>query len=84
MFTHLEDIVEHKRNYCKLRFACKCGPRTNYDVALARSKPHLLCKSCHVAFADPWELLWHAQSEHKLDIFVEEKEEEDDEEFNED
>jgi uncharacterized CHY-type Zn-finger protein len=29
MFTNLSDIVDHKRNYCKLRFACKCGPKAS-------------------------------------------------------
>ncbi len=32
MFTSVSDIIDHKKNYCKLRFACKCGPRTNYDI----------------------------------------------------
>ena len=26
IFTNLNDIIEHKKFYCKLRFACKCGP----------------------------------------------------------
>jgi uncharacterized CHY-type Zn-finger protein len=24
MFTELGELLEHKRNYCKLRFTCKC------------------------------------------------------------
>ena len=35
MFTNLPDIVEHKKNYCKLRFACKCGPRINLKAKTA-------------------------------------------------
>ena len=26
MFTNIFDMVDHKKNYCKLRFMCKCGP----------------------------------------------------------
>ncbi len=38
MFTALNDIIDHKKNYCKLRFACKCGPRTNYDIISTMNK----------------------------------------------
>jgi uncharacterized CHY-type Zn-finger protein len=24
MFTELNDLLDHKRSYCKLRFTCKC------------------------------------------------------------
>lgn len=27
VFSNLVDIIAHKRSYCKLRFACKCGPK---------------------------------------------------------
>ena len=29
MFRNIVDIINHKRHYCKLRFACKCLPSPN-------------------------------------------------------
>ena len=28
MFRNIVDIINHKRHYCKLRFACKCSSST--------------------------------------------------------
>ena len=82
LFTTLTDIIDHKKNYCKLRFACKCGPPNNNLLPhqpQLQSKPllssqtvSLLCSSCEKGFSDPMDLMVHVQAEHSVNIFEEE------------
>ena len=35
MFSDLVDMMEHKRDYCKLRFTCKCDTLSDEAIAQA-------------------------------------------------
>ena len=38
MFRNIVDIINHKRHYCKLRFACKCSSSTANLALLKEGK----------------------------------------------
>ncbi|XP_017121939.1 G-box-binding factor isoform X2 [Drosophila elegans] len=69
-FGELSELLDHKKSYCKLRFTCKCQ-----DVAFAASaktpptSAKLLCAVCKDAFANPWDLMVHAQAAHMVNIY---------------
>ncbi|TDG52928.1 hypothetical protein AWZ03_000471 [Drosophila navojoa] len=67
-FSELSELLDHKKSYCKLRFTCKCQ-----DVAFAAKTPptgaKLLCAVCKDAFANPWDLMVHAQAAHMVNIY---------------
>ncbi|XP_031366815.1 uncharacterized protein LOC102680125 isoform X3 [Apis dorsata] len=67
MFTDLGELLEHKRNYCKLRFTCKC--HTFNGTAPRDSTTALLCVLCKVSFPSAWELMVHAQAAHMINIY---------------
>ncbi|KAL2712782.1 hypothetical protein V1478_017737 [Vespula squamosa] len=67
MFTDLGELLEHKRNYCKLRFTCKC--HTFNGAAPRDSTTALLCVLCKVSFPTAWELMVHAQAAHMINIY---------------
>ncbi|XP_054274205.1 RNA-binding protein Raly-like [Macrosteles quadrilineatus] len=70
MFTELQELVEHKKTYCKLRFTCKC---TTTNGAYAKSPGHdtaaLLCVQCKDSFLSAWDLMEHVQAAHMLNIY---------------
>ncbi|KAG5313560.1 HNRPC protein, partial [Pseudoatta argentina] len=67
MFTELGELLEHKRNYCKLRFTCKC--HTFNGAAPRDSTTALLCVLCKLSFPSAWELMVHAQAAHMINIY---------------
>ncbi|KAI4477748.1 hypothetical protein M0804_012576 [Polistes exclamans] len=67
MFSDLGELLEHKRNYCKLRFTCKC--HTFNGAAPRDSTTALLCVLCKVSFPTAWELMVHAQAAHMINIY---------------
>ncbi|XP_048510805.1 uncharacterized protein LOC105688785 isoform X1 [Athalia rosae] len=68
MFTDLGELLEHKRNYCKLRFTCKCHT-FNGATPKGDSTAALLCVLCKDAFPSAWELMVHAQAAHMINIY---------------
>lgn len=68
MFTDLGELLEHKRNYCKLRFTCKCHT-FNGATPKGDSTASLLCVLCKDAFPSAWELMVHAQAAHMINIY---------------
>ncbi|XP_025836163.1 heterogeneous nuclear ribonucleoprotein C isoform X2 [Agrilus planipennis] len=71
MFTELQELLEHKKTYCKLRFTCKCDAyngdkRMNGDD---QSSASLLCVQCKDSFQNSWDLMVHAQAAHMLNIY---------------
>ncbi|EEB19254.1 hypothetical protein Phum_PHUM564000 [Pediculus humanus corporis] len=70
MFTELQDLLDHKKAYCKLRFTCKCNiingvksPSSRKDAAA------LLCVQCKDAFISAWDLMVHVQAAHMVNIY---------------
>ena len=41
MFTDLVDMLDHKRDYCKLRFTCKCDLLNEEECDCDASTPEL-------------------------------------------
>ncbi|KAJ8684201.1 hypothetical protein QAD02_019993 [Eretmocerus hayati] len=69
MFTDLSELLEHKRDYCKLRFTCKCHTLNNGGPAPGNSATSLMCINCKDSFPSAWELMVHAQAIHMLNIY---------------
>ncbi|XP_014207731.1 heterogeneous nuclear ribonucleoprotein C-like [Copidosoma floridanum] len=67
MFTDLGELLEHKRDYCKLRFTCKC--HTFNGATPRNSMASLLCVLCKDPFPSAWELMVHAQAAHMINIY---------------
>ena len=63
MFSDLVDMLDHKRDYCKLRFTCKC------EDEQVDNPPVLTCNTCGQDFTDPWDLMEHVQDVHTLNIY---------------
>ncbi|KAF4522618.1 hypothetical protein B566_EDAN003600 [Ephemera danica] len=77
MFTDLQELLEHKKSYCKLRFTCKCHVHNgikptsecNGNGELAESEAALLCVQCKDSFSSAWDLMVHVQAAHMLNIY---------------
>ncbi|XP_059477455.1 uncharacterized protein LOC132197883 [Neocloeon triangulifer] len=79
MFTELQELLEHKKTYCKLRFTCKCslinGLKPAGELFNGASETEgsgvacLLCVQCKDAFHSPWDLMVHVQAAHMLNIY---------------
>lgn len=76
MFTELQELLEHKKTYCKLRFTCKCdsynGNGTNDKSKIngdEQSSAALLCVQCKDVFHNAWDLMVHAQAAHMVNIY---------------
>ncbi|KAF2883867.1 hypothetical protein ILUMI_22306, partial [Ignelater luminosus] len=75
MFTELQELLDHKKTYCKLRFTCKCD---SYNGTNDKSKINgdehssaaaLLCVQCKDVFHNAWDLMVHAQAAHMVNIY---------------
>uniref|UniRef100_A0A8D8PZG8 Heterogeneous nuclear ribonucleoprotein C n=1 Tax=Cacopsylla melanoneura TaxID=428564 RepID=A0A8D8PZG8_9HEMI len=71
MFSELQELLDHKKTYCKLRFTCKC---TVLDSITSRGTGDdrgnlLLCVQCKDTFDTAWDLMQHAQSAHMIHIY---------------
>ncbi|XP_067013987.1 uncharacterized protein [Anabrus simplex] len=72
MFTDLQELLDHKKTYCKLRFTCKC-----HTLNGVKSKPSgdelasamLLCVLCKDSFQSAWDLMVHVQAAHMMNIY---------------
>ncbi|XP_043230199.1 uncharacterized protein LOC122385774 isoform X2 [Amphibalanus amphitrite] len=76
MFRSLSDLLHHKRDYCKLRFACKCSHETHQTPSLCsvaaapdEASSALLCGLCTEPFLTAWLLLEHFQTTHSVEIY---------------
>ncbi|GLV45582.1 uncharacterized protein CBL_02602 [Carabus blaptoides fortunei] len=78
LFTEIQDLLEHKKTYCKLRFTCKCRSTNGYSENCKapsdsaddqHSFAALLCVQCKDSFHNAWDLLAHAQTAHMLNIY---------------
>ncbi|XP_043286255.1 uncharacterized RNA-binding protein C3H8.09c isoform X2 [Venturia canescens] len=67
IYTDLGELLEHKRNYCKVRFTCKC--HSINDALPKDSTTALLCVLCKDSFPSAWELMVHAQAAHMINIY---------------
>lgn len=72
MFTELQELLDHKKTYCKLRFTCKCHTLNGVkakppgeDLASAM----LLCVLCKDSFQSAWDLMVHVQAAHMMNIY---------------
>nr|XP_018906872.1 PREDICTED: uncharacterized protein LOC109036906 isoform X2 [Bemisia tabaci] len=75
MFTELQDLLEHRKTHCKLRFTCKCRTTENSSPTNAQlesereAKASLLCVQCKDSFQCAWDLMVHVQAAHMLNIY---------------
>jgi len=85
LFNDIVDMLEHKRVYCKMRFTCKCDDSqcsgagevkttsTNkgfQEETTSRGKRvHLKCSQCKEVFSSAWDLMFHAQNAHAVNIY---------------
>ncbi|KAI5735353.1 hypothetical protein M8J77_017279 [Diaphorina citri] len=73
LFSDLQDLLEHKKTYCKLRFTCKCTTLldsiTSRGTGDDRGGGLLLCVQCKDTFDTAWDLLVHAQAAHMIHIY---------------
>ncbi|XP_037085939.1 uncharacterized protein LOC119106400 isoform X2 [Pollicipes pollicipes] len=69
MYRSLADLLQHKRDYCKLRFACKCTHETQQLPRSDEVGSMLLCGLCTESFMTAWMLIEHFQSTHSVDIY---------------
>ncbi|RZF44101.1 hypothetical protein LSTR_LSTR004473 [Laodelphax striatellus] len=79
MFTELQELMDHKKSYCKLRFTCKCsvtnGPITKPGMKPDQDTPSdstvsLMCVQCKDSFfGNAWDLMVHVQAAHMLNIY---------------
>ncbi|XP_046389816.1 uncharacterized protein LOC124158652 isoform X2 [Ischnura elegans] len=73
MFTELQELLDHKRTYCKLRFTCKChtlnGVKNKGSDHGNESGAALLCVLCKDSFSSAWDLMVHVQAAHMLNIY---------------
>lgn len=73
MFTELQELLDHKKTYCKLRFTCKChtlnGVKTKSSGEDLSSSAMLLCVLCKDSFQSAWDLMVHVQAAHMMNIY---------------
>ncbi|XP_043230202.1 uncharacterized protein LOC122385775 [Amphibalanus amphitrite] len=69
MFGDVMDMLDHKRSYCKLRFACKCGEHTTTAKSSSRTSSSLVCALCKESFSSAWDLMVHFQTAHTVNIY---------------
>ncbi|XP_072400071.1 uncharacterized protein [Diabrotica undecimpunctata] len=69
LFSELQELLEHKKTYCKLRFTCKCDSNKSKSPDDANTSASLLCVQCKDAFQNAWDLMVHAQAAHMLNIY---------------
>lgn len=70
MFSELQELVEHKKSYCKLRFTCKCHTFNGVKPKSPGEEPAaLLCVLCKDSFTSAWDLMVHVQAAHMLNIY---------------
>ncbi|KAL4147848.1 hypothetical protein QTP88_002186 [Uroleucon formosanum] len=77
MFTELQGLLDHKKEYCKLRFTCKCNNSVKPNFNNNNKWPgnlndgclSLVCVQCKESFDSAWDLMVHAQSAHLLNVY---------------
>ncbi|XP_046997641.1 RNA-binding protein Raly-like [Schistocerca americana] len=69
MFTELQELLEHKKTYCKLRFTCKCHTLADNKSPGEDGTVGLLCAQCKDVFPSAWDLMVHVQAAHMLNIY---------------
>ncbi|BES98176.1 RNA Hypothetical protein protein [Nesidiocoris tenuis] len=68
MFSELQELLEHKKDFCKLRFTCKCSS-INGNVKDTDDGVALTCVQCKERFGSAWDLMVHVQAAHMLNIY---------------
>lgn len=97
LFDDLVDMLDHKKNYCKMRFTCKCEEKDDAcsekdcggrikelpssqsgvcDMTISKGKRVCLrCSQCKKTFTGAWDLMFHVQNAHGINIYnLDEKE----------
>jgi len=88
LFNDLVDMLEHKKNYCKMRFTCRCEQKEEGENALPQKaitdasntgceppptsgkRVCLRCSQCKETFTGAWDLMFHAQNAHCINIYT--------------
>uniref|UniRef100_A0A6A7FWZ0 Basic-leucine zipper transcription factor O n=1 Tax=Hirondellea gigas TaxID=1518452 RepID=A0A6A7FWZ0_9CRUS len=68
LFSNLADFIEHRKQYCKLRFTCKCSSFTLQN-GVQQESAALMCALCKENFSSSWDLMVHAQAAHMVNIY---------------
>ncbi|KAB7493673.1 Zinc finger protein, partial [Armadillidium nasatum] len=66
LFSNLSDFLDHRKQYCKLRFTCKCS---SFNGSNRDESASLMCALCKENFASAWDLMVHAQAAHMVNIY---------------
>lgn len=72
LFSELDELLQHKKTYCKLRFACKCNRLsgiTDRNCNGIEDKISLLCHECKDSFESAWDLIVHVQAAHMMNVY---------------
>jgi len=91
LFNDLVDMLDHKKNYCKMRFTCRCesgnaqheseiqcqnsisynsGREEGSGDGVGQGKRVFLkCTHCKEVFSGAWDLMFHVQNAHSLNIY---------------
>nr|CAD7442008.1 unnamed protein product [Timema bartmani] len=75
MFTELQELLDHKKTYCKLRFTCKCHKLNSIKTKSSGGggeelcSAMLLCVLCKDSFHSAWDLMVHVQAAHMMNIY---------------
>jgi len=89
LFNDLVDMLDHKKNYCKMRFTCRCEQKEEgedcapqkaiaaiTDTSGSEPPPSsgkrvcLRCSQCKETFSGAWDLMFHAQNAHCINIYT--------------
>ncbi|XP_024085581.1 uncharacterized protein LOC106663450 [Cimex lectularius] len=68
MFSELAELLEHKKEFCKLRFTCKCST-LNGSLKDVEEGVALTCVQCKERYESAWDLMVHVQAAHMLNIY---------------
>nr|XP_024217066.1 RNA-binding protein Raly [Halyomorpha halys] len=68
MFTELQELLDHKKEFCKLRFTCKCSVLNGSSKDIEEGVT-LTCVQCKEPFSSAWDLMVHVQAAHMLNIY---------------
>ncbi|XP_075229071.1 RNA-binding protein Raly isoform X2 [Lycorma delicatula] len=71
MFAELQELLDHKKTYCKLRFTCKCNIINGTVIKNQQGDDivSLMCVQCKDSFPSAWDLMVHVQAAHMLNIY---------------
>ncbi|XP_077982664.1 uncharacterized protein LOC144437575 isoform X2 [Glandiceps talaboti] len=74
-FTDVDELQEHKKQGCALKFVCKCATKTDVNNQNSSDFPEpvaWVCNMCAERFNSAWLLMRHAKENHQVQVYSEE------------